>query len=194
MNKSISTSAASATRWTLAAGACAFALAACMAPFAQAHAATASTAVTIAADDERISITAPLRVDMVVSADGTFIAPNASDTRIENKSIFGVHVSNIEILPAEGHSIVTENEFANAQETNSLWMSIAPNGKTPIQAGEHLGKKAPSTPADWNMTKAGGSSPNIELEFAGAMKNIENPTTTAAKAYDITWTFAVGNK
>ena len=112
MNKSISTSAASATRWTLAAGACAFALAACMAPFAQAHAATASTAVTIAADDERISITAPLRVDMVVSADGTFIAPNASDTRIENKSIFGVHVSNIEILPAEGHSIVTENQFA----------------------------------------------------------------------------------
>lgn len=176
--------------------ACAFALtlAAAAIPPSQAHAATASTAVTIAADNDRISITAPLRVDMVVAADGTFIAPNPQDTRIENKSIFGVHVSNVEIAPAAGHTIVTESQFEGAQETNSLWMGIAPNGKEPIQAGDHLTKKSPSTPSDWNMTKAGGSAPNIELEFSGAMKNIESPTTEATKAYDITWTFAVGNK
>lgn len=174
--------------------ACGLALAACVAPIPQAHAATADTMVTIVADNNRISITAPLRVDMVVTADGTFIAPDAANTRIQNQSIFGVHVSNIEVTPAEGHTIVTQTQFASAQETNALWMGIAPNGKTAVQAGDHLGGSAPSAPSDWNMTKAGGSSPDIELDFSGAMKNIENPTTDATKAYDITWTFAVGNK
>ena len=160
-----------------------------------AHAAgpTADTVVNVKADDSQLSITAPLKVDMTVMADGNMVAPSPESLQIKNDSIFGVRVAGVKITPAAGYNITTEPAFASASEKDTLWMGIAPDSKTKIQAGSYLQKAAPENATEWNMTAASGNNPSLDLAFSGAMKNITDLTTAPAKVYDITWTFTAGN-
>ena len=160
-----------------------------------AHAAgpTADTIVNIKADDSQLSITAPLKVDMTVMADGKMVGPSPESLQIKNGSVFGVRVANVKVTPAAGYNITTDTNFASAQDEDTLWMGIAPDSKTKIQAGSHLQNAAPANATEWNMTAIGGNNPDLDLKFDGEMKNITNLTTAPAKVYDITWTFTAGN-
>ncbi|MEF9841316.1 MAG: hypothetical protein RR955_02745 [Raoultibacter sp.] len=161
-----------------------------------AFASTGTTEVTLRADSEQVDVTVPTTMAMAIKADGTFITPDAANTKIINNSIFDIHVSSIKATTSGTYQLVTQTTFQGATQPDSLWLSMTPSAGTPLQLGDYTTASAPTTPANWNMTKASkdGSSDEISLASAGAIKNISKTATTAEKALTVTFTVAAGTK
>lgn len=149
---------------------------------------SASTEVNLQVDDSQISVTAPTAIDYAMRADGTFIAPEASATKIENHSAMPIAVKGFTATVGVG-SAVAQADFAASTEANAWWNTVAPNEGAAVA----FNKDAATLSAEWNMAAEGAQGDELALTCAGAMKNIDGTVdfSQAQKLATVSWTFGV---
>ena len=94
---------------------------------------TASTAVWLQADTDKLIVAAPTQINMIVQADGTMTGPSAAATQIKNGSAFGIHVSKIQTT--------AKNSFAlesTAKANDSASVTITPGAGTAVNLADTL--------------------------------------------------------
>lgn len=155
-----------------------------------AFAATGSTQVTLTADPEQISVTVPASLPVAVQADGTFIVP---DMKIENNSVFDVHVSSIKATPSEGFSVVDQSAFESAEAENSLWMSLSSGGGQTIDLGSCTSLAGATESEKWAIDRAtDGQAGTLSISGDGAIKDFTRADGTAQNALSVTFTVTPG--
>lgn len=140
---------------------------------------SATTSINIKADAKKIVASAPTQIALSVDGVGNIIAPEASSVRLENGSIYGIHVSNITAEERNGFNLDTGNDLVN--------LNIKPNNGAVVNMGDCLNGKTITT-SDWNMTKDS----DIQLTITGTASNITKDLSQAAEFGSISWTFTPG--
>lgn len=127
---------------------------------------------------------------MLVGADGLLTGPNAESTQIINGSVFGIHVSNINVTEQNDFSLTTST--SGATENDSIQVAVTPGSGTAIQLASYVGGKD-TVGSDWNLAKSGATGSTINLTTSGALANVTKDLSTDQKFETIAWTFAAGS-
>lgn len=149
---------------------------------------TASTAVWLQADTDKLIVAAPTQINMIVQADGTMTGPSAAATQIKNGSAFGIHVSKIQTT--------AKNSFAlesTAKANDSASVTITPGAGTAVNLADTLSGMAITAGTGWNMAKVGATGADINLATVGKLSNITKDLAANQQFAQIDWTFAAGN-
>lgn len=153
---------------------------------------TGSTEVTVIAekgtepghtDEDQLAFEVPTKIAFAAKADGTLVGPSASATQIVNKSVFGIHVTKIDVTAANSWKLVSDT--TTDAENNEIAFTL--NGE---QARPNADV---SRDTKWNMAYSGAAGDKIDIETAGNVTRATNDLSTAQKAATITWTLAAGN-
>lgn len=150
---------------------------------------TASTAVWLQADTDKLIVAAPTQINMIVQADGTMTGPSAAATQIKNGSAFGIHVSKIQTT--------AKNSFAlesTAKANDSASVTITPGAGTAVNLADTLSGMAITSGTDWNMAKVGATGADINLATVGKLSNITKDLAANQQFTQIDWTFATTKK
>lgn len=148
----------------------------------------ASTNVYLQADSNKLIVSAPTQINMIVQADGTMTGPSAAATQIKNGSAFGIHVSKIQTT--------AKNSFAlesTAKADDSASVTITPGAGTAVNLADTLSGMAITSGTDWNMAKVGATGADINLATVGKLSNITKDLAANQQFAQIDWTFAAGN-
>lgn len=155
---------------------------------------TGSTEVTVIAekgtepdhtDEDQLAFEVPTKIAFAAKADGTLVGPSASATQIVNKSVFGIHVTNVAVAAADGWNYVADASTATQDNAISFTLN---NVNAAVDGNV-------STSPAWNMAYAGSTDPSdsVKITTAGKVARVTNDLSTAQKAATITWTLAAGN-
>ena len=175
-------------------GLMAAALVACLAPASQVFAADtvdgqAQTGVYLQADDGKLVASVPTQIDVKVNGDGSFITPSADATKIQNGSIFGIHVANIQTTAMNDFTLV--DDAAGALEDDAIEFNVTPDSGAAVSLADTTsGLDLSGT--DWNLDKMGGDHDAISLTTDGAINNITKDLSASQQFAQINWTFAAG--
>ncbi len=163
---------------------------AAMVPTAAFAATTGSTTVTFTGSSDNLSVTVPTTIPIsVAGVDGTFTGPTPSAAQIKNTSVFGIHVSSLQVAVASGFNLVTSAAYSAASTDNTYWLTLKPNSGTAIETANYTTATAISS-TDWNLARLNGT---IDITTAGAIKNItKNLSDTPMTAATLNWTFISG--
>lgn len=148
----------------------------------------AFTNVYLHADPNKLTVSAPTQINMIVQADGTLTGPSAAATQLQNGSVFGVHVKNIKAT--------AENSFAfeeTAAKSDSVSMNITPANGTAVNLASCLNGGKDVADSDWNLTKKGTDGATIDFTTGGTLSNVTKDLSTNQQFGTINWTFAAGN-
>lgn len=156
--------------------------------FADGATASQSTEVTVqsATPDpggDNLSFSVPTQIPFVAKADGTMLAPSADTLKIQNKSVFPIHVVNMAVAEQPPFKLVAD--VATGTDANAFQFTIngtkaAPSAKT-------------SNDVAWNMGYAGSKTDTISLVTTDAkIARVTTDITTPQRAATITWTVASG--
>lgn len=146
----------------------------------------ASVPVTFTADGQ-VSATVPARVVCAVSPDGTLVCPDGTSLRVVNASAFPIHVSSVEIAPAEAFTVVSEGDLAGGRNVIAAAFESGPGA---IEAAEATGGEY-AVEAGFSAA-AGGSMP---IAMSGEVAGFDVALTdTAVRAFDVVWTVAPGER
>lgn len=148
----------------------------------------ASTNVYLQANSNKLIVSAPTQINMIVQADGTLTGPSAAATQLQNGSVFGVHVKNIKAT--------AENSFAfeeTAATSDSVSMNITPANGTAVNLASCLNGGKDVADSDWNLTKKDTDGATIDLTTGGTLSNVTKDLSTNQQFGTINWTFAAGN-
>ena len=134
-------------RWRIGAVACAGALSLmCLPTSAWANAGT--TQVTVEADPSSvIEYDVPTELPFYVAADGTLTGPTPSACQIVNKSVFGIHVTEVSVTKADGWNLATSAQSGSM--INSIDFQFGP--KKQIDAFAAMEIVDVSNDASFNM-------------------------------------------
>lgn len=146
---------------------------------------TASTAVWLQADTDKLIVAAPTQINMIVQADGTMTGPSAA---IKNGSAFGIHVSKIQTTAKNGFALES-----TAKADDSASVTIKPGAGTAVNLADTLSGMAITAGTDWNMAKVGATGADINLATVGKLSNITKDLAANQQFAQIDWTFAAGN-
>ena len=149
---------------------------------------TASTAVWLQADTDKLIVAAPTQINMIVQADGTMTGPSAAATQIKNGSAFGIHVSKIQTTAKNGFALES-----TAKADDSASVTITPGAGTAVNLADTLSGMAITSGTDWNMAKVGATGADINLATVGKLSNITKDLAANQQFAQIDWTFAAGN-
>lgn len=153
---------------------------------------TGSTEVTIISEksdkggltgDDQLAFSVPTQIAFAAKADGTLVGPSKEATKITNKSVFGIHVTNMAVAEQSPWKLV--GDASASAETNAF--SISLNNVAAASSVDLSDNTA------WNMTYAGSAGDSVELESAGKIANVDVDLASAQKVATITWTLAAGN-
>lgn len=168
------------------------AIAACAFTPLSAFAAAQSTEVTIQAakgssgqtgSDENLAFSTPTVIPFAVKADGTMATADASSLKIQNKSIFPIHVTNMAVAEVEPFHLVAD--VTKSTGTNDFQFTV--HG---TQAAATVNLAANKS---WNMGYQGSATDSITLDTTNAkIARITSDLSSAKKAATITWTLAAG--
>lgn len=156
--------------------------------FADGTTSTKSTEVTIQyvtpePGGDNLSLSVPTQIPFVAKADGTMLAPSADTLKIQNKSVFPIHVVNMAVAEQSPFKLVAD--VATGTDANAFQFKV--NG---LQAAASV-----DTHDDvaWNMGYAGSKTDAIPLNITDAkIARVTTDITTSKKAATITWTVASG--
>lgn len=147
-----------------------------------------STEVTIRSatpdpDGDNLSFSVPTQIPFVAKADGTMLAPSADTLKIQNRSVFPIHVVNMAVTEQSPFKLVAD--VAASSDANAFQFMV--NG---LQAAAFVDT---SSSAAWNMGHAGSETDAISLKITNAkIARVTTDITTPKKAAAITWTVASG--
>ena len=121
--------------------------------------------------DAQLSVTAPTRVQYVLDADGTFICPD--DAKVENNSAVPAAVKSW-TADVKAGSAVSQGDFGSTSAKHAWWIDVAADGGAASAYNQDAGELFDS----WNMAASGmsleaGNDDTLDLEFSGAMKNMD---------------------
>lgn len=157
--------------------------------FADGTTSTKSTEVTIKSvtpgpgPDGNLSFEVPTQIPFVAKADGTMLAPSADTLKIQNKSVFPIHVVNMAVTEQSPFKLVADVTTGTA--ANAFQFTV--NG---LQAAASVDT---SVNAAWNMGYAGSANATTLLDITDAkIVRVTTDITTPKKAATITWTVASG--
>ena len=176
-------------RWRIGAVACAGALSLmCLPTSAWANAGT--TQVTVEADPSSvIEYDVPTELPFYVAADGTLTGPTPSACQIVNKSVFGIHVTNVSVTPADGWNIVSSAEVGSG--INSIDFQFGPIKQ--IDALSAINQVDVSSDASFNMGYAGSGKETVSINSGGDVARLTHDITKPVPVATISWTVAAGS-
>lgn len=133
--------------------------------------------------DGNLSFKVPTRIPFVAKADGTMLAPSADTLKIQNLSVFPIHVVNMAVTEQSPFKLVPDVE----KSTDANVFQFTVNG---LQAAASVDT---SINTAWNMGYAGSANNTISLNITDAkIARVTTDITTPQKAATITWTVASG--
>lgn len=156
--------------------------------FADGATASQSTEVTVqsATPDpggDNLSFSVPTQIPFVAKADGTMLAPSADTLKIQNRSVFPIHVVNMAVTEQSPFKLVAD--VAASSDANAFQFTV--NG---LQAAASVDTSAN---AAWNMGYANSANDKISLDITDAkIARVTADISTPQKAATITWTVASG--
>lgn len=156
--------------------------------FADGTTSTKSTEVTIQyvtpePGGDNLSFSVPTQIPFVAKADGTMLAPSADTLKIQNKSVFTIHVVNMAVTEQSPFKLVADVTVGT--DANAFQFKV--NG---LQAAVPADT---STNTAWNMGYAGSANDKISLDITDAkIARVTTDITKPQKAATITWTVASG--
>lgn len=150
---------------------------------------TGSTNVTVQAEKDaqgvdQLAFDVPTVIPFAAKADGTLVGPDKTTTKIINKSVFPIHVTNM-----------------SASTDGTSWNLVAGTSpKFPDNAlSFELNGVSAATPADlstdtsWNMGYAGSATDSIAISSTGKVANVNLDLSQPQHAATVTWTLAAGS-
>lgn len=132
---------------------------------------------------DNLSFSAPTEIPFVAKADGTMLAPSAKTLKIQNLSVFPIHVVNMAVTAESPFKLV--KDVKEGTDANVFQFTV--NG---LQADAFADT---SVNAAWNMGYANSANDKISLDITDAkIARVTTNITTPQKAATITWTVASG--
>ena len=160
-------------RWRIGAVACAGALSLmCLPTSAWANAGT--TQVTVEADPSSvIEYDVPTELPFYVAADGTLTGPTPSACQIVNKSVFGIHVTEVSVTKADGWNLATSAQSGSM--INSIDFQFGP--KKQIDAFAAMEIVDVSNDASFNMGYKGSGKEAVSIDSSGDVARLTHDIT-----------------
>ena len=176
-------------RWRIGAVACAGALSLmCLPTSAWANAGT--TQVTVEADPSSvIEYDVPTELPFYVAADGTLTGPTPSACQIVNKSVFGIHVTEVSVTKADGWNLATSAQSGSM--INSIDFQFGP--KKQIDAFAAMEIVDVSNDASFNMGYKGSGKEAVSIDSSGDVARLTHDITKPIPVATISWTVAAGS-
>lgn len=134
---------------------------------------------------DNLSFSVPTQIPFVAKADGTMLAPSADTLKIQNKSVFPIHVVNMAVTEQSPFKLVAD--VTAGTDANAFQFKV--NG---LQAAKSVDTSANTA---WNMGYAGSANDNdaTSLNITDAkIARVATDITKPQKAATITWTVASG--
>lgn len=139
--------------------------------------------VTPGPGGDNLSFSVPTKIPFVAKADGTMLVASAENLRIQNKSVFPIHVVNMAVAGQSPFKLVAD--VATGTDANAFQFTI--NGTKADSSVDT------SANAAWNMGYANSKNDTIPLNITDAkIARVTTDITTPQKAATITWTVASG--
>ena len=151
---------------------------------------TGSTDVTVQVakggehnDEDQLAFEVPTKIPFAASADGTLVGPSADETKIVNKSVFPIHVTDMSVSTDDTswHLVANASE---SSEANALSFKL-----NDVSAAAHTDL---STSTSWNMGHAGSATDSIKVASAGKVANVNLDLSQPQHAATVTWKLAAG--
>lgn len=150
---------------------------------------TGSTDVTVrverdAQGADQLAFEVPAVIPFAAKADGTLVGPSAEATKIVNKSVFPIHVTNMSASAnGTGWSLVAD--ASQSRDANALSFEL--NGVSAAQPADL------SHDASWNMGYKGSATESVQIASTGKVANVNLDLSSAQEAATVTWTLAAGS-
>lgn len=149
---------------------------------------TGSTNVTVQVEKDaqgadQLVFEVPAVIPFAAKADGTLVGPSAESTKIVNKSVFPIHVTNMS-ASTDGTKWSLVADASQSREANALSFEL--NGVSAATPADLSNKAA------WNMGYAGSATDSIQVASTGKVANVNLDLSSAQKAATVTWTLAAG--
>ena len=147
-----------------------------------------STDVTIQSvtpdpDGDNLTFSVPTQIPFVAKSDGMMQAPSADTLKIQNLSVFPIHVVNMTVTEQSPFKLVAD--VAKGTDANAFQFKV--NG---LQAAARVDTSAN---AAWNMGYANSANDKISLDITDAkIARVTTDITKPQRAATITWTVASG--
>ena len=176
-------------RWRIGAIACAGALSLmCLPTSAWANAGT--TQVTVEADPSSvIDYDVPTELPFYVAADGTLTGPTSSACQIVNKSVFGIHVTEVSVTSSGNWNITSDATKGEGQ--NIIDFQFGP--KKQVDAFAAMSRVDVSSDASFNMGYKGSGSEVVSIDSSGNVARLTHDITKPIPVATISWTVAAGS-
>lgn len=176
-------------RWRIGAIACAGALSLmCLPTSAWANAGT--TQVTVEADPSSvIEYDVPTELPFYVAADGTLTGPTPSACQIVNKSVFGIHVTEVSVTSSGNWNITSDATKGEGQ--NIIDFQFGP--KKQVDAFAAMSRVDVSSDASFNMGYKGSGSEVVSIDSSGDVARLTHDITKPIPVATISWTVAAGS-
>lgn len=176
-------------RWRIGAIACAGALSLmCLPTSAWANAGT--TQVTVEADPSSvIEYDVPTELPFYVAADGTLTGPTSSACQIVNKSVFGIHVTEVSVTSSGNWNITSDATKGEGQ--NIIDFQFGP--KKQVDAFAAMSRVDVSSDASFNMGYKGSGSEVVSIDSSGNVARLTHDITKPIPVATISWTVAAGS-
>ena len=176
-------------RWRIGAVACAGALSLmCLPTSAWANAGT--TQVTVEADPSSvIEYDVPTELPFYVAADGTLTGPTPSACQIVNKSVFGIHVTEVSVTSSGNWNITSDATKGEGQ--NIIDFQFGP--KKQVDAFAAMSRVDVSSDASFNMGYKGSGSEVVSIDSSGNVARLTHDITKPIPVATISWTVAAGS-
>ena len=133
--------------------------------------------------DGNLSFTVPTQIPFVAKADGTMLVASADNLKIQNLSVFPIHVVNMAVTEQSPFKLVPDVE--KSTDANAFQFKV--NGLRAAGSVDTADKAA------WNMGYANSANNTIFLDITDAkIARVTTDITTPQTAATITWTVASG--
>ena len=150
---------------------------------------TGTTKVTVKADTSNLSFEVPTVIPLTAAPGGKLTGPSASATYIKNNSIYAIHVTNMQVAPANNWTIVAD--ATQAKSDNSIDFQVGPESALKDAAAAASGTDL-SKEAKFNMGDSGSATDKIMRNTAGDVARVAKDILKDGQVATITWTLAAG--
>lgn len=156
-----------------------------------------TTEVKVEAVDGNMTFRVPTVIGFAADATGELVGPSAEATKIENLSVFGIHVTGMKVDQESPWNIVADKEAAaTATTNNNIAFSVGPEGAT-SNAADAMGDGGVdlSNVQAYNMSYQGDQGDAVKLTSSGSIARVSGNALQqeGSKVATITWTLAPGS-